>query len=259
AGEIPLDWISDSWGGLGYRLELGVYLPERVEIALLQGDVVIAGIPVPGGEYDYRLGGRKPTVIDDQPFAKWTLGLDYTFGSHFYVNLMWVHGLSDEFGAGDFLSGGYAVRGSRLESDDPLNCLLDRMFGHGEDQATASRYCGDRGAVETLRPRIGDYAVVIVDFKFDDDKALLRLFAMWDVSGYFEDRWNEALGQRESKYLSLFGSGFSGILYPEFKYNFGNGLELGLGALLQFGKGYTKFGDPAAGGSLLWTRARFSW
>jgi hypothetical protein len=45
---------------------------------------------------------------------------------------------------------------------------------------------------------------------------------------------------------------------PEFNYNFGNGFELALGALLQLGADHTKFGDPAAGGSLVFTRARFS-
>jgi hypothetical protein len=52
--------------------------------------------------------------------------------------------------------------------------------------------------------------------------------------------------------------GFSAVIYPELGYNFGNGLEVGLGVLLQLGKEHTKFGDPAAGGSLAWGRARFS-
>jgi len=52
--------------------------------------------------------------------------------------------------------------------------------------------------------------------------------------------------------------GFSAVIYPDFNYNFGNGLELGLGALIQLGKEYTKFGDAAAGGSLIFTRGRFS-
>jgi hypothetical protein len=48
------------------------------------------------------------------------------------------------------------------------------------------------------------------------------------------------------------------VVYPEVSYNFGNGLELSSGALLQFGKTYTKFGDPTAGGSVAFARARFS-
>jgi hypothetical protein len=87
---------------------------------------------------------------------------------------------------------------------------------------------------------------------------LFRLFAIWDLSGYFEDRWDQAQGRRVRRYLSLFGDGFSAIVFPEFTYNFGTGLELSAGALLQLGKPHTKFGDPATGGHLVYTRARFS-
>jgi hypothetical protein len=48
------------------------------------------------------------------------------------------------------------------------------------------------------------------------------------------------------------------VLFPEFNYNFGNGLELGAGALVNIGKPYTKFGDPAAGGSVGFMRARYT-
>ena len=96
-----------------------------------------------------------------------------------------------------------------------------------------------------------------IDFHFADDQALLRLFSIFDISGTYRTYFDAEAGTRVRKYLSLFGDGFSMILFPELNYNFGNGLELGLGALLQFGKSYTKFGDPAAGGSLFWTRARF--
>ena len=52
--------------------------------------------------------------------------------------------------------------------------------------------------------------------------------------------------------------GFSAVLFPELDYNFGNGLELGTGALVLLGHSYTKFGDPAAGGSVYFVRGRFS-
>jgi hypothetical protein len=49
------------------------------------------------------------------------------------------------------------------------------------------------------------------------------------------------------------------VIFPEFTYNFGHGFELSAGALVKLGKTQTKFGDPAAGGSEIWTRARFSY
>jgi hypothetical protein len=58
---------------------------------------------------------------------------------------------------------------------------------------------------------------------------------------------------------SMFTSeGFSASIYPELDYNFGNGLELGAGALVLLGASTTKFGDPAAGGSLAFVRGRYS-
>ncbi len=259
AGEIPLDWILSSLGGIGYRLEVGVYFPEEVHISLTNDDIQI-GILQPAGEYDYdndgEPGGPRPLVVESTPFAKWTLGLDYSFGSHVMMNLMWIHGMADEFGAGDFFHEGWLVRkgGARIANQEEFeNCILFEGPGRCVPQY-APQY-----ATEILRPRIGDYVALGVDVKFADDRALFRLFGLWDISGYYEDRWDADENARVRKYLSLFGDGFSAILFPEFNYNFGNGLELGFGALFQFGKNYTKFGDPAAGGSFVWTRARFSY
>jgi hypothetical protein len=265
SGEIPLTWIADSWNGIGYRLEVGIYIPEKTDIILTQdGDISFGTLGMPAGEYDYGLGevtdgeGNvigpiRPVVVEDQPFAKWVLGLDYTFGRHLMVNLMWVHGMPDEFGAGDFLHEGMVVRqgGVNADFDTLFTCYATEMLlGTGN--------CGARYTQEVLRPRLGDYAVLGIDFKFDEDKGLLRLFAILDVSGYFDEYWDESADARVRKYKPLFGDGFSAIIFPEFNYNFKNGLELGMGALLQLGKDFTKFGDPAAGGSLVWTRARFS-
>ncbi|MBN2497348.1 MAG: hypothetical protein JXR96_22345 [Deltaproteobacteria bacterium] len=256
AGEIPLTWIHPRANGIGYRFELGVYFPERVELTMDQGDLVLAGVPVPAGEYDYGLrGGARPTVLDDEPFAKWVLGLDYSFNEYVYLNIMWVHGLVDEFGAGDILSEGYSVRkGGVVDADraELMNAvIMDFLLGTKE--------AGPRYSYEILRPRLADYAVVITDFKFDDQRGLLRLFFMLDMSGYFEDRWDEAQGRRVRKWMGpLTDGGFSAIIYPELNYNFGGGFELGAGGLIQLGKSYTKFGDAANGGSLVWTRARYS-
>lgn len=265
AGEIPLDWISRSLLGLGYRIELGVYFPQKVEYSITKDEIDLLGMPAfvqPAGEYDYRLGGRRPLIIDDTPFAKWVVGLDYSFGAHVMLNLMWVHGMPDEFGAGDFLNPGYVVRQSQYTGDNALSCFMSNFDLLSPDPAgeaaKAATICGEQQIKEVLRPRIADYAVLGIDFKFDDDRALLRLFAIWDVSGYYESHYDAAAGRRVRKYLSLFGDGFSMILFPEFDYNFKNGFELGCGALLQLGNRYTKFGDPAAGGSLIWTRARYS-
>jgi hypothetical protein len=252
AGEAnPLGFLSDSINAIGYRLEAALIVPERSTMKITQGDLALA-FPQPAGEYDYdndgSPGGKEPEVVSDTPFLKWVVGLDYSFGEHVYVNAQWVHGLLDEYGAGDFIEEGWAVRSSGVTSSDG-----DTLF-----QCAVPRD-GSRCARELLRPRLADYVVVGVDFKFLADQLLLRLFGILDVSGIEEERWDESAQRRIRTHHSPFSpDGFSAVIYPELEYDFGNGLELGGGALIQLGRDYTKFGDPAAGGSTVFTRGRFS-
>jgi hypothetical protein len=251
AGEFnPFSWISEDINGIGYRVEGALVVPRRSTVKITQ-DALALVFPQPAGEYDYENdgvpGGREPAVVESTPFLKWVVGLDYTFGRHVYVNAQWVHGIVDEYGAGDFISDGWAVRESGATSDTTaiLGCALLRD--------------GTQCAREILRPRLGDYVVLGVDLRFLNDAALLRLFTIWDVSGVVEEQWVAERGERVRTSHSFFTEeGFSAVLYPELNYNFGNGLELGAGALVQLGKDYTKFGDPAAGGSTVFTRARYS-
>jgi hypothetical protein len=209
-------------------------------------------ITYPDGEYDYdgddRRGGPRPASVEDVAFLKWVVGLDYTFGEHVYVNAQWVHGLVDEFGAGDFIHEGWTVRQSSVTSDEEqtvFDCALDKT--------------GETCARELLHPIIGDYIVLGFDFKLMNNALLVRLFNILDVSGIVEDRWDEEQNKRVRIHHSPFSEeGFSMVVFPEVSYNFGNGLDLGVGALFQLGKDYTKFGDPAAGGSTVWTRGKFS-
>lgn len=251
AGEIPLSWIKEDLHGIGYRVEAGLYVPDRVDITLTQ-DALDLTFPQPAGEYDYdgdgKPGGPKPRSVDNVAFLKWVVGLDYTFGEHVYVNGQWVHGMVDEFGAGDFIHEGWAVRQSDATSDEGdtvIKCALQKT--------------GETCAREMLHPLLGDYIVLGFDFKFLNDALLLRLFNILDVSGIVEDRWDEEQEKRVRIHHSPFSEeGFSMVVFPQVAYNFGNGLDLSAGALLQLGKDYTKFGDPAAGGSTVWTRGKFS-
>ena len=266
AGEInPLGWISDVFNPIGYRIEVGVYLPEEKRIRLLQENISFGGFDV-GREYDYN-GlepglGQAPLVLEDTPYAKWVVGLDYTFNQHLYLNVQWVHGLAEETGAGDWINSGYTVRRSSARSGIPLATQADevtllqcvqsnRIAGTGVDPGVCAR--------ETLRPRIGDYLVTGLDFIFDSTRGLLRLFTIIDLTPMMEEAWNVAEGRRTQTDISPFSKeGFSMVLFPELNYNFGGGFELGAGALVFLGRDYTKFGDPAAGGSVIWTRGRFS-
>jgi hypothetical protein len=249
AGEIPLSWISESLSGIGYRVEGALTVPQRATMKITN-DMLALAIPQPAGEYDYDNdgipGGPQPAVVDATPFLKWVVGLDYTFGEHVYVNAQWVHGMMDEYGAGDFIHKGWAVRqGGASEGANLLSCALQRD--------------GTQCAREVLRPRLGDYVVLGMDLKFMDTALLIRTFFIVDVTGFVVEEWDDEAGKRVQTKLSPFSKeGYSVVIFPEVGYNFGNGLELAAGVLLQLGEDYTKFGDPAAGGSLAWTRGRFS-
>jgi hypothetical protein len=239
------------FNSVGYRIEAALIVPQRDTIELTNDAINVGGLEVPAGEYDYDLdnlpGGPRPAVVEDTPFAKWVVGLDYTFNKHVYLNIQWVHGLADEYGAGDWITEGYTVRDGGVTSDDngTVVCAVTRD--------------GTACAREVLRPRIGDYLVTGIDLRVLDQKLLLRLFTILDLVGVDETHFDAAKGERVTEHHSMFTEdGFGAVIYPEVNYNFGNGLDLGIGALWQIGKDWGKFGDPAAGGSLVWGRARFA-
>ncbi len=252
AGEFnPFKSLDPNIGGIGYRFEGAMFVPQQARMTLTNGELNVAGFNLPEGEYDYngREDGRgpQPLVVDDTPFFKWVVGLDYTFGGKVLVNLMWVHGLADEYGAGDWMGlGSDAVREAGVLSED-LADLGPCAFN--QDGSTCAR--------EILRPKLGDFLVMGVDVRLLDDLMLARVFALLEMSGYKESTVEN--GERVIKDLPWYTpEGFSMSIFPELSYNFGNGLELAAGALVNLGKTYTKFGDPAAGGSLTYVRAKFT-
>ncbi|MBI4705868.1 MAG: hypothetical protein HY744_32650 [Deltaproteobacteria bacterium] len=248
AGEIGLlKELLDAFNAVGYQLEAALIVPERATMKIANDELKLPLKKVPKDVYDYdgdgRPGGPEPVVVESTPFAKWTVGLDYSFGAHVYANVQWVHGLVDEYGAGDFITEGWAVRqGGVSEGAKTVSCALK-----GD---------GTKCAREILRPRLGDYLVLGVDLRFLETRLLARLFTILDLNGYDETFWDEAAGRRLGKHYPPFSAeGFSAVLYPQLSYNFGSGFELAAGALVQLGEDYTKFGDPAAGGSIVWTRS----
>lgn len=253
AGEFnPFKKISETIHGIGYRVEAALVVPQRSTIRLTQ--TALPALLQSAGEYDYNAdnrpgGGQAPAVVENTPFLKWTVGLDYSFGSHVYANVMWIHGLADEYGAGDFMHEGWSVRESGVVNRNG-NILSTRCVVPKD---------GTQCASEVLIPKLGDYLVLGTDIKFLEDAALFRIFTIWALNGVTFDYWDETQQKRVRTHHGLFTKeGFSASIYPELDYNFGNGLELGMGALILLGRSYTKFGDPAAGGSLFFTRARYS-
>lgn len=248
AGEInPFGWIHKSFKPLGYRAEVAVVFPEERRLTIYQDDLDF-GIDQRDGEYEYPGGDN--IVVPSTPFAKWTLGLDYTFNRHVYLNAQWVHGFVDEFGAGDWINpGGTYTRAAGVVDEAPyFECLNIDDFS----------FDGTQCAWEYTRPRIGDYLVLGLDIRFASERALLRVFGIFDMYGVDYTQYDESAGQRVTTHYNMFtAEGFSMSLFPSFAWNFGNGFTLEAGALAMIGKRWTKFGAPENGGTQIWTRSRW--
>ncbi len=244
AGEIPVVLF-------GYRVEAAMVFPEEKRMTLTNDEIVFLGgfYTQPEGEYDYQLkGGKKPVILEKKPYPKWVAGLDYTIGSHLYINAQWVHGMFDELGAGDnLLQEGFVVRDGGVDTDDAGTSLC------------AFEQDGETCAWEILRARQSDLAVLGADYNFASNSGRFRLFTIVDLTGIQEEHYVERQERRvRTKHSAFSKEGFSAVIYPEVAYNFGNGLELMTGALFNLGKDYTKFGSPEAGGSFVYTRARYA-
>ncbi len=256
AGEInPFGKVHKSFKALGYRLEVGLFIPEEetntfIDQGTVHFDFPIFGTTVPVdkvGEYPYPNG--KATVVEQKPFVKWVLGLDYTFNKYVYMNTQWVHGFPDEFGSGAFWETGTTTRASGIrEGVTTLDCVdIETFTGVGETCAS-----------EWLKPKLGDYLVWGTDLRFLSNSALLRLFFIWDMIGVYEETWDPDAAERVRIHHGPFSEdGFSLVFYPKFEYNFGNGLDMSVGALLQFGKPWSKFGAAENGGHQIFTQARY--
>lgn len=145
-------------GGLGYWIEAAVFFPGEMQLAIY--DAVTSPVNPRPLEYVYddflgkyvRLSRppgtvvERPIVVEKTPFVKATLGIDYTIAGKLYLNIQYVHGFIDEFGAG---------RAAR-----PRKNAVD---------------ISEQPRVES---RLGDYVVAGVDLKLLREKLILRLFGV---------------------------------------------------------------------------------
>ena len=232
AGEAPLlHYLSAQALPFGYHLELALISPQEVN------NRIVSNVQLPG--ITFTQISEVARVIPATLFAKWNLGLDYTLLQRVYLNVQWVHGFIDEFGTGDFLRGGDVAIQSRLVTSGSLD--------------------GERDVEELVRPRLGDYLIVGGETKFINDTLLARLFVVYDLTTIRRQHFDPRSRRRVDERLSVFGQAASAIVFPEITYNVGGGLDLSLGALAKLGKTFTKFGDPAVGGTEVWMRARYSY
>ena len=162
AGTIP------KLAGMGYWIEGAVFVPQQVNYALYNdlgmthiedrfephmgnARADIRPLEINGeGLYTSQPAVARMVINDRTPFLKLTVGGDLSIGSHAYVNLQYVHGFFDEFGAG------YGWRQSATPRDpEPDNLRKEQ--------------------------RIGDYLVAGLDFKMLSDTLLFRFFGVLKV------------------------------------------------------------------------------
>lgn len=268
SGEVDaLGWMHDRIAPIGYRLEFAWIHPEETRISVTNDELALGIYTQEAGEYAYNLGGKRPITVPGDDFFKWALGLDYTFGSHLYINAQWVHGLPDEFGAGDWLSGeGYVARKAVLlrDADGTPQCnLLD--VANPVDPSVGSK--GETCVKEWMRPRIGDYGVVGADITWNQGRSMLRIFTLVDLTPILvtqpkdpsQDYATPGEVPRTSQTFKWStGTARSLTLYPELSHKLGNGFEMAAGAVVLVGEDWTKFGDPATGGTQVFTRAKYA-
>ncbi len=244
---------------IGYRIEAAVIFPEAVHNRVTTHDIQFStgiGDPITqDGPYPFP-NENSDLVVDSRPFAKWVVGIDYTFGKHVYLNAQWVHGFPDEFGAGDWMQPGTVTRAAGLRQGAKFGDCVTINFADFSRQVD-----GTKCAHEYLKPRIGDYLVLGLDVNFAAQRGLFRLFTIWDLIGVYEETWNESTGTRDRVWHHMFTpEGFSAVLYPDLRWKWGNGFETHVGALIMLGDPrYSKFGSPETGGTQVWFRAKYSY
>lgn len=213
-------------GGLGYWIEAGVYFPGQVELALYD-QITSAPAAKPldyvldagSGQYlrYIRPAGtsvERPLVIDQTPFVKATVGADYTIAGKVYVNMQYVHGFIDEFGAG-------RVARPRREATN----------------------IKEQPRVES---RLGDYLVAGLDVKALGDRLLFRLFGALKLPSI----------DLQSRLWDDYAP--TAVVFPQIIWTVYDATELMVGGFIMLGDRSTKFGDPAAGGSEIFAKAKVS-
>lgn len=236
AGTIP------KLAGMGYWIEGAVIFPQEVTYALYKDAGMLhqeerftpvawdpesprAAKAEPwdiggSGNYLKTPPGMRPLINSTQPFAKLTIGGDLSIGSHVYVNIQYVHGFFDEFGAGWNFRRGW---------DSAAKDYLDPLSPRKEQ-------------------RIGDYIVGGIDVKLLSDTLLLRLFTVWKLPSLdWFGTW------KFDDYL------FTAVVFPQLAWQVWDGTELTLGGLAFLGGPTTKFGDPSTGASEVFLRVRFNY
>jgi hypothetical protein len=118
-------------------------------------------------------------------------------------------------------------------------------FGAGRQCYAITTTIGDAPRCEA---RIGHYLVVGSDIKLFSDQLLIRLFGAFKIPQIGDD--GDPFTHRPV---------FTAVIFPQIAWAVWDATELSIGSFIFLGDRYTKFGDPAAGASEIFVKARFTY
>jgi hypothetical protein len=98
------------------------------------------------------------------------------------------------------------------------------------------------GGATRCENRIGDYLVLGADLKLFSDALLIRAFGAFKVPN-----------------VDDVSPQFTAVLFPQLAWAVWDATELSLGAFVFLGNSASKFGDPAAGASEIFAKAKFTY
>jgi hypothetical protein len=197
-----------------------------------------AGVPC-GNGWAHSPTGVRGNTVTTTPFFKLTIGADTTIKSKLYVNVQYLHGFIDEFGAG---------KNFHALNDPSMAQFMTEPY--------------------RMEQRIGDYLVAGAELHLASDRLNFRFFGVFKLPslnlnpGPGEGTFDEFRGCSDM----LYNSGapgvacykFTAVLFPQLIWSVWEGTEISIGSFIFLGDRTTKFGDPAAGASELFAKAKFS-
>lgn len=219
----------DKLAGVGYWIEAAVYFPGEVTMAIYDGITEAAsGIikpieykPNPATGKYYRDTLPAGTRVKRPVVVEGTPFVKATIGADYTIAKGWLYwNIQYVHGFIDEFGAGRAARPRR----DVLN--VDEQ--------------------PRVEARLGDYIVGGLDFKTLNDRLVFRLFGVYKLPSV------DLTTRLWDDYAP------TGVLFPQILWTVWDGTELTVGAFVMLGDRSTKFGDPAAGASEIFAKARVS-
>lgn len=207
-------------GGVGYWAEAALNIPQEVRLGLYEE--VLTGQPR-AIEYN----GSVPTFFP--------LGSRQALRPTVVQSAPFVKAT---------LGADYTIKGRVYVNFQYVHGFIDE-FGAGR-APRPRRDPQDVSEQPRWESRLGDYLVAGMDIKTLQDRLLFRFFGVLKIPSL-------DLGTRQFDDYAP-----TGVLFPQIVWNVWDGTELMIGGFIMLGDRSTKFGEPAAGGTEIFAKAKVS-